>query len=89
MISEGSCDTEDRINDVEYSAFHHRNQFYFKIYENKCIKKLDIKTIVYSFKCKFTKSKLQNKREGRNVTVKNDKVQIKQCSQKQKKNERK
>ncbi len=32
MISEGSCDTEDRNNYAENSAFHYRNKFHFKLY---------------------------------------------------------
>ncbi len=32
MISEGSCDTEDWSNDVEYSALRHRNKLHFNIY---------------------------------------------------------
>ncbi len=32
MISEGSCDTEDWNNDVEYSALRHRNKLHFNIY---------------------------------------------------------
>ncbi len=31
MFSEGSCDTEDRSNDAENSALHHRNTLHFKI----------------------------------------------------------
>ncbi len=31
MISEGSCDTEDRSDDAENSALLHRNKLYFKI----------------------------------------------------------
>ncbi len=30
--SEGSIDTEDKSNDAENSAFHHRNKLHFKIY---------------------------------------------------------
>ncbi len=32
MISEGSCDTEDWINDAENSALRHRNKLCFKVY---------------------------------------------------------
>ncbi len=32
MNSEGSCDTEDWINDAENSALHHMNKLQFKIY---------------------------------------------------------
>ncbi len=32
MISEESCDTEDRSNGVQNSALHHRNTLYFKVY---------------------------------------------------------
>ncbi len=35
MISEGSCDTEDRSNDAENSALHHRNKLQFTIYSNR------------------------------------------------------
>ncbi len=31
MISEGSCDTEDRSNDAEILALHHRNKLYFNV----------------------------------------------------------
>ncbi len=31
MISEGSCDTEDRSNDAENSALIHRNKLYLKV----------------------------------------------------------
>ncbi len=30
MISEGSCDTEDRSNDAENSALHHKNKYNLK-----------------------------------------------------------
>ncbi len=32
MISEGSCDTEDWINDAENSILHHRYKLYINIY---------------------------------------------------------
>jgi len=32
MISEGSCDTEDRNNDADNSALHHRNKLDFNVY---------------------------------------------------------
>ncbi len=32
MISVGSYETEDWINDVENSALHHRNKLHFRIY---------------------------------------------------------
>ncbi len=32
MISEGTCDTEDWSNNVENSAFDHRNNLCFKVY---------------------------------------------------------
>ena len=32
MISEGSCDTEDWINDAENSALLLGNKLYFKVY---------------------------------------------------------
>ncbi len=35
MISEGSRDTEDWINDAENSSAHHRNKLHFKIYSNR------------------------------------------------------
>ncbi len=35
MISEGSCDTEDRSNDAEYSSLHHWNKLHLKIYYNR------------------------------------------------------
>ncbi len=35
MISEGSRDTEDWSNGAENSALHHKNKWYFKIYENR------------------------------------------------------
>ncbi len=31
MISEGSCDTEDRSNDAENKALHDRNKLQIKI----------------------------------------------------------
>ncbi len=34
MISEGSCDTEDRSNDAENSALRQINKLYFKVYLN-------------------------------------------------------
>ncbi len=30
MTSEGSCDTEDYINDAENSTLHHRNKLHLK-----------------------------------------------------------
>ncbi len=35
MISEGSRDTEDRINDAKNSALHHRNTLHFNMYYNR------------------------------------------------------
>ncbi len=35
IIFEGSCDTEDWINDAENTALHHRNKLHFKIYSNR------------------------------------------------------
>ncbi len=35
MISEGSCDTEDWMNDAENSALRHRNKWYFRVYVNR------------------------------------------------------
>ncbi len=35
MISEGSCDTEDRSNDAENTALHHRHKLHLKIYYNR------------------------------------------------------
>ncbi len=40
MISEGSRDTEDRSNDAENSALHHRNKLHIKIDSNRTIFKL-------------------------------------------------
>ncbi len=34
MISEGSCDIEDRRNDAENSALDNRNKLHFKIFHN-------------------------------------------------------
>ncbi len=33
MISDGSCDTEDRINDAENTALHHRDKLHFKYFK--------------------------------------------------------
>ncbi len=38
MISEGSRDTENRRNDAENSALHHRNKLHFKIYIKHILK---------------------------------------------------
>ncbi len=35
MISEGSCNMEDWINDAENSALHHKNKLHFKINSNR------------------------------------------------------
>ncbi len=35
MISDGSSDTEDWMNDAENAAFHHKNELHFKIYSNR------------------------------------------------------
>ncbi len=35
MISEGSCDIEDWSNDAENTALLHRNELYFKVYQNR------------------------------------------------------
>ncbi len=35
MISEGSCDTEDRSDDAKNSDLHSNNKLYLKIYSNR------------------------------------------------------
>ncbi len=35
MISEGSCDTEDGVKDIENQVLHHKNKLHLKTYWNK------------------------------------------------------